>query len=161
MNGEYIKAMEPEQFYEAALPYIKAVITRDLDTRKLASMIQTRIETFLDIKDQIDFFEAVPEYDVAMYTHKKMKTNAENSLTLLTEVLPVLEAATAFDNDSLFELLQGFAKEHEYKTGFVMWPLRTAVSGKQATPGGATELMSILGKDETIARIKAAITKLS
>jgi glutamyl-tRNA synthetase len=161
MNGEYIKAMDPEQFYEAALPYIKAVVTRDLDTRKLAAMIQTRIETFLDIKDQIDFFEAVPEYDAAMYTHKKMKTNAENSLTLLTEVLPVLEAATAFDNDSLFELLQGFAKEHEYKTGFVMWPLRTAVSGKQATPGGATELMSILGKEETIARIKAAIAKLS
>ena len=103
----------------------------------------------------------MPEYSVDMYTHKKMKTNPENSLTLLTEVLPVLESAEAFDNDALFETLQSFAKDHEYKTGYVMWPLRTAVSGKQATPGGATELMSVIGKDETIKRIKAAIEKLS
>lgn len=90
-----------------------------------------------------------------------MKTTPENSLTLLTEVLPILEAQENFDNDSLFEALQAFGKEKEYKTGYIMWPLRTAVSGKQATPGGATELMSILGKDETILRIKAAIEKLS
>jgi len=160
MNSEYIKAMDPDKFYDMALPYIKEVITKNMDFKKIASMIQSRIEVFTDIKDQIDFFEAVPEYDIEMYTHKKMKTNSENSLTLLTEVLPVLEAATAFDNDSLFATLQAFAAEHEYKTGFVMWPLRTAVSGKQATPGGATELMSLLGKDETIARIKAAIEKL-
>lgn len=161
MNGEYIKAMDDAKFYEMALPYIKEVITKDMDLAKIASMIKTRIEVFTDIKDQIDFFEAVPEYDVDMYTHKKMKTNPENSLTLLTEVLPVLEASDKFDNDSLFEVLQNFAKEHEYKTGYVMWPLRTAVSGKQATPGGATELMSVIGKAETINRIKAAIAKLS
>ncbi len=161
MNGEYMKAMDDETFYEMALPYIKEVITKDLDTKKIASMIKTRIETFLDIKDQIDFFEAVPEYDVEMYSHKKMKTNPENSLALLTEVLPILKEADAFDNDALFELLKKFGEEKEYKTGFIMWPLRTAVSGKQATPGGATELMSILGKDETIARIEAAIAKLS
>ncbi len=161
MNGEYMKAMDDDTFYEMALPYIKEVITKDLDTRKIASMIKTRIETFLDIKDQIDFFEAVPDYDVSMYTHKKMKTNPENSLALLTEVLPILKEADAFDNDALFELLKKFGEEKEYKTGFIMWPLRTAVSGKQATPGGATELMSILGKDETIARIEAAIAKLS
>ena len=161
MNGEYIKAMDDAKFYEMALPYIKEVITKDMDLAKIASMIKTRIEVFTDIKDQIDFFEAVPEYDVDMYTHKKMKTNPENSLTLLTEVLPVLEASDKFDNDSLFEVLQNFAKEHEYKTGYVMWPLRTAVSGKQATPGGATELISVIGKAETINRIKAAIAKLS
>lgn len=160
MNSEYIKAMDPDAFYEMALPYIKEVITKDMDFRKIASMIQSRIEVFTDIRDQIDFFETVPDYDIEMYTHKKMKTNRENSLTLLQEVLPILENATAFDNDSLFATLQAFAGEHEYKTGFVMWPLRTAVSGKQATPGGATELMSVLGKDETIARIKAAIEKL-
>ena len=131
-----------------------------MDTKKIAAMIKTRIEVFTDIKDQIDFFEAVPEYDNEMYTHKKMKTNPENSLTLLTEVLPILEAQEKFDNDSLFEALQEFGRSKEYKTGYIMWPLRTAVSGKQATPGGATELMSVLGKDETIARIKAAIEKL-
>ncbi len=161
MNGEYIKAMDDERFYEMALPYINEVITKPVDTKKIASMIKSRIEVFTDIKDQIDFFEAVPEYSIEMYTHKKMKTNAENSLVLLKEVLPILEDMSSFDNDSLFEALSVFAKEHEYKTGFVMWPLRTAVSGKQATPGGATELMSVLGKEETITRIKAAIEKLS
>jgi len=161
MNGEYIKAMDEDTFFDMALPYMKNVIKKDFDFRKIASMIKTRIEVFTDIKDQIDFFEEVPEYSSDMYIHKKMKTNAENSLTLLQEVLPVLEAQTAFDNDSLFAALQTFAAEHEYKTGFVMWPLRTAVSGKQATPGGATELMAVLGKDETLSRIKAAIDKLS
>ena len=152
--------MDDEKFYEMALPYIREVVGDKMDAKKIAAMVKTRIEVFPDIKDQIDFLAAVPEYDIAMYTHKKMKTNAENSLQLLKEVLPVLEAQEAFDNDSLFAALSAFGKEHEYKTGFVMWPLRTAVSGKQATPGGATELMSILGKDETLARIKAAITKL-
>ncbi len=161
MNGEYLKAMDPEKFYESALPFMQKIITKPLDLKKIAGMIQTRIETFLDIEDQIDFFEAVPEYDTDMYTHKKMKTDPASSLKLLTEVKPVLEAADAFDNDSLFELLKGFAAEHEYKTGFVMWPLRTAVSGKAATPGGATELMSLLGKEETLKRIDVAIVKLS
>ena len=161
MNGEYIKAMDDDTFYEMALPYIKEALSKEMDFKKIAAMIKTRIEVFTDIKDQIDFFEEVPEYSIDMYTHKKMKTNPENSLTLLTEVLPVLEVSEAFDNDSLFETLQNFAKEHEYKTGYVMWPLRTAVSGKQATPGGATELMSVIGNDETIKRIKAAIEKLS
>ncbi len=161
MNGEYIKAMDDDRFYEMASPYIKEVISKDYDLRKIASMIKTRIEVFSDIRDQIDFFEAVPEYSADLYTHKKMKTNPESSLTLLKEVLPVLETQESFDNDSLFEALQAFGKEHEYKTGFVMWPLRTAMSGKQATPGGATELMSVLGKDEALARIRAAIDKLS
>ncbi|MCR5148824.1 MAG: glutamate--tRNA ligase [Eubacterium sp.] len=161
MNGEYIKALDPDKFYEMALPYIDEVIKAPLDKKKIASLIQTRIETFLDIKDQIDFFAEVPEYDIEMYTHKKMKTDPASSLKLLTEVKPVLAEAEKFDNDSLFELLKNFAAEHEYKTGFVMWPLRTAVSGKAATPGGATELMSIIGKEETIKRIDAAIEKLS
>ena len=90
-----------------------------------------------------------------------MKTNAENSLTLLQEVLPVLEAAEDFSNDALFTALQEFAKAREYKTGYVMWPIRTALSGKAATPGGATELLSLLGKEESLKRIRAAIEKLS
>ena len=161
MNSEYIKAMDEDKFYLLALPYMKDVISKPLDLKKIASMIKSRIEVLTDIREQIDFFEEIPEYDIEMYSHKKMKTNPENSLVLLREVLPVLEAQESFDNDSLFEALQCFGKEKEYKTGFIMWPLRTAVSGKQATPGGATELMSILGKEETISRIKAAIDKLS
>lgn len=161
MNSEYIKAMDDDTFYTLALPYIKDIVPDYMDTKKIASMVKTRIDVLPDIKDQIDFFAAVPEYSVDMYTHKKMKTNAENSLVLLQEVLPVLEQLKGFDNDTLFEALQEFAKSKEYKTGFVMWPLRTAVSGKQATPGGATELMALLGKEETLNRIQTAIRKLS
>lgn len=161
MNGEYMKAMDFDQFYEMALPYIKAVIKKDMDFKKIAQMVKTRIEVFPDIANHIDFFQEMPEYSVDMYTHKKMKTNAENSLQLLQEVLSVLEEQEDYSNDALFEVLSAFGKAHEYKTGFVMWPLRTALSGKQMTPGGATELMELLGKEETLVRVKNAIAKLS
>ena len=123
-------------------------------------MVKTRIEVLPDIKEHIDFFEAVPEYDVAMYTHKKMKTNAETSLEVLTDILPKLEAQEDYSNDALYQMLCGYVEEKGVKNGYVMWPIRTAVSGKQMTPGGATELMEVLGKEETIARIRAAIEKL-
>lgn len=160
MNGEYMKAMDPDKFYEMALPYMKEVITRDVDFKKIARMVQTRIEVFPDIREHIDFIENLPEYDVAMYTHKKMKTNEQTSLQVLTDVLPLLEAQEDFSNDALYQLLLGYANEKEYKNGYVMWPIRTAVSGKQMTPGGATELMEVLGKEESIARIKKGIDLL-
>lgn len=161
MNGEYMKAMDFDKFYEMALPYIQEVIKKDMDFKRIAEMVKTRIEVFPDIAGHIDFLQEMPEYSVDMYTHKKMKTNPENSLTLLQEVLPVLESQEDYSNDALFETLTAFGKEHEYKTGFIMWPIRTAVSGKQMTPGGATELMELLGKEETLTRIRAAIEKLS
>ena len=161
MNGEYIKNMDPDEFYEKALPYMKEVLKKDYNFKKIAGMVQTRIETFPDIPALIDFFEEVPEYDSAMYCHKKMKTNEETSLAVLKEVLPVLEEQEDYMNDPLYESLSAFVKEHGYKNGYVMWPLRTAVSGKQMTPAGATEIMEIIGKDETIKRVKAAIEKLS
>ena len=160
LNGEYMKAMDFDKFYEMALPYMKEVVSKDLDFKKIAAMVKTRIEVFPDIKDHIDFFEKVPEYDVSMYCHKKMKTNEESSLNVLREILPVLEKQEDYSNDALYQMLVDFATEHEYKNGYVMWPVRTAVSGKQMTPGGATELMEILGKQESIARIQAAIAKL-
>ena len=161
MNGEYLKAMDFDKFYELAEPYIKKVITKDYDLKKIASLIKSRIEILPDIKDQIDFFEAVPEYDSAMYCHKKMKTNEETSLEVLKEILPRLEAWDDYSNDALFGLLKGFAEEKGYKNGYVMWPVRTAVSGKQNTPGGATEIMEVLGKAESVERIKNAIELLS
>lgn len=161
MNGEYLKAMDFDKFYELAEPYIKKVITKDYDLKKVASLIKSRIEILPDIKDQIDFFEAVPEYDTAMYCHKKMKTNEETSLEVLKEILPKLEAWDDYSNDALFGLLKGFAEEKGYKNGYVMWPIRTAVSGKQNTPGGATEIMEVLGKAESVERIKNAIELLS
>ena len=160
MNGEYIKAMDEERFFDMAKPYIEKVISKPLDLKKIAGMVKTRIEKFPDIEDHIDFFESVPEYDVEMYTHKKMKTDAASSLKLLQDVKPILEAQTEWNNDALFEVLKKFADEHEYKTGFVMWPLRTALSGKQMTPAGATEIMDVLGKEESLARIEAGIAKL-
>ena len=161
MNGEYLKAMDFDKFYELAEPYIKKVITKDYDLKKIASLIKSRIEILPDIKDQIDFFEAVPEYDTAMYCHKKMKTNEETSLEVLKEIIPRLEAWDDYSNDALFGLLKGFAEEKGYKNGYVMWPVRTAVSGKQNTPGGATEIMEVLGKAESVERIKNAIELLS
>ena len=160
MNGEYLKAMDFDRFYEMAEPYLKQAITKDFDLKKIAALVKTRIEIFPDILEMVDFFEAVPDYDVSMYTHKKNKTNPEKSLEVLKGVLPELQKQEDFSNDALYQLLRQFASDHEYKPGFVMWPVRTAVSGKQMTPGGATEIMEIIGKDETIARIEAAIEKI-
>ena len=161
MNGEYIKKMDFDKFYEMALPYIKEVITKDYDLKKIAHMVQTRIEIFPDIRDHIDFFEELPEYDVAMYTHKKMKTNAQTSLEVLQEILPVLEAQEDYSNNALYQTLLKYVEQKGCKNGYVMWPIRTAVSGKQMTPGGATELMEVLGKEESLARIRKGIELLS
>ena len=160
MNGEYMKAMDDEKFYQMALPYLKKAISRDLDFHKIAAMVKTRIEVFPDIYELVDFFQEVPEYDTSMYVHKKMKTNEENSLALLQEVLPLLEAQEDYSNDALFEMLSAFGKEKGYKTGYIMWPIRTALSGKQMTPAGATEILEVLGKEESLRRLDAAVEKL-
>ena len=124
-------------------------------------MVQSRIELFSDIPEMTDFIDEVPEYDVALYTHKKMKTDSKKSLALLKEVLPLLEAHDDFTNDSLFALLKEYGDAHEFKTGYVMWPIRTALSGKPMTPAGATELLELFGKEESLKRITDAINKLS
>ena len=123
-------------------------------------MVKTRIEVFPDIRDHIDFFESLPEYDVAMYRHKKMKTTEESSLQVLKEVLPILESWEDYTNDALYGRLLEFIKEKGYKNGYVMWPIRTALSGKQMTPAGATEILEVLGRDESVKRICVGIEKL-
>lgn len=161
MNGEYMKAMDADRFYEMAEPYLKAVITKDLDLKKIAAMVKTRIEIFPDIAEHIDFFQTLPEYDTEMYTHKKMKTNGETSLEVLKEVLPLLEAQNDYSNDMLYAVLSSYVEKKGCKTGYVMWPIRTAVSGKQMTPAGATEIMEVLGKEESLSRIRKGIELLS
>jgi glutamyl-tRNA synthetase len=161
MNGEYIKNMDNEKYYELALPQIKEVIKKEMDYTKIADLVKTRIETFPDIKDLIDFFEELPDYDVAMYTHKKMKTNSENSLEVLNDVLPLFEELEDYSREGVEELLMGYIKKREIKNGLALWPVRTAVSGKQSTPGGAYEIVEIIGKEETLYRIKKGIEKLS
>ncbi len=160
MNGEYIKAMDFDKYLEMAMPYIDDTVHSDVDKTKLASWVKTRIETFPDIKEHLDFVDLLPDYDIEMYTHKKMKTNAETSLEVLKDIVPVLEAHDDYSNDSLYALIMKYVEEKGYKNGYVLWPIRTAVSGKQMTPAGATELMELFGKDETIRRIKAGIAKL-
>ena len=161
MNGEYIKKMDFERFYTMAEPYLKKAISRPLDLRKIAAMVKTRIEVFPDIEAHVDFFQEVPEYDVSMYNHKKMKTDPEKGLALLKDVRPLLEAQEDFSNDALFEMLKKYGEEKGYKTGYIMWPIRTALSGKETTPAGATEILDVLGKEESLRRIDAAIEKLS
>ena len=160
MNSEYLKAMDFDRFYEMAEPYIKEVITKDIDLKKIAALVKTRIEIFPDIREHIDFFEELPEYDTSMYCHKKMKTNEETSLEVLRETLPLLESQEDYSNDALYDTLKSYVDEKGVKIGYVMWPLRTAVSGKQSTPGGATEIMEVLGKEESLARIRKGIEKL-
>ena len=160
MNGEYIRRMDDASYYKLALPVVAETVPNARNPELLADLAKTRIETFAEIPEIIDFFAAVPEYDAEMYVHKKMKTTKELSLTVLRQVLPVLTNAADFSNDALFALLGDFAAANAYKNGQVMWPVRTALSGKEKTPGGATQLLEILGKEESLKRIQAAIEKL-
>ncbi len=160
MNGEYLKRMDEARFFELAKPYLEKAIKKDLDLKKIANMVKTRIEIWPDIAPMVDFFNEVPEYDTAIYCHKKMKTDTESSLKVLKEVLPVLEAHEDYTNDALYACLSDFVKEHEYKNGYVLWPVRIALSGKEMTPCGATELMEVIGKEESIKRIKEGIALL-
>lgn len=164
INGKYIKALTPEKFAEYAIPYIKQSVKRDdVDLNEIAELLQARTELFTDIPESVDFIDTLPDYDIALYTHKKMKTNPENSLESLKAVLPVLEAIDekdwAIDNihEKLFELIA----QKEVKNGIILWPLRVAVSGKAFTPGGGIEICHIIGKTDSIERIKKGIEKLS
>jgi len=164
MNGEYIKAMDDDKFYEMAKPYLDKSLPADYDEakrRKVAGMVKTRIEVFPDIEGHVDFLRALPDYDIEMYTHKKMKTDAASSLSVLQDVLPILEEATDYTNDALYQTLLKYIEEKGYKNGFVMWPIRTALSGKQMTPAGATEILELLGKEESLKRIRKGIEMLS
>ncbi len=160
MNGEYIKAMDSEEYFKLAEPYLKKALPEHMDIRKIGEMVKTRIQIFPDITEQVDFFSGVPAYDVSMYVHKKSKSTLETSRKVLMETIPLLETAEDFGNDALFGLLSAYAKQNEMKVNTVMWPLRTAVSGKQATPAGATGIMEVLGKDETIRRLRAGLDKI-
>ena len=160
MNGEYIKAMDNQKFYEMAMPYLKEVIHKEMNYETILDMVKTRIEVFPEIGEMIDFFEELPEYSADMYTHKKMKTNPENSLEVLQELLPILEKAQDYSVDALHDLVFKYIAEKGCKNGQALWPLRTAVSGKQMTPAGAFEIMEVIGKEETLERVKKGIALL-
>lgn len=160
MNGEYMKNMDDARFRELALPFLKETLKGDYDLEKIADMVKTRIQVIPDIAGQVDFLDEMPEYDAELYVHKKSKSTLESSLNVLTDILPKLQETERFDNDSLFAVLSDYANQKEYKINTVMWPVRLALSGKAATPAGATGLMELLGKEESLARVRAAIEKI-
>lgn len=160
MNGEYFKAMAPEEFYRRGEKYLKEYVTKPLDLKKIAEMVRTRVETFLDIREMVDFFNELPAYETELFVNKKSKSSLESSREILGEVLPKLKAVESWNNDALFELLKAYGEEKGYKTGLVMWPLRIALSGKLMTPAGATEIMDVLGKEESLARLREGQKKL-
>lgn len=159
INGEHIRALPAEAFHDLAKAYYPEELA-EYDTRKISELMQVRTERLTDIPHMVAFFVEVPDYDVEMYHHAKSKCDPAISLAILKATRPVLEDLEVWDNDSLFTVLKDFGQEHGYKTGTVMWPIRTALSGVLATPGGATALAEILGKDETLKRMDAAIDKL-
>ncbi len=160
MNGEYIKNMDFERFKELALPYLKEVITKDVKEDAILELVKTRIEVFPDIKNHIDFFEELPDYDIEIYTHKKMKTNTENSYEILCEEYEVLKMVDDWSFDNLHNVLMDYIANKEIKNGTGLWPVRIAISGKLMTPGGAFEILDILGKEESLRRMEIGIEKL-
>jgi len=162
MNGEYIKKLDFDKFFEMVYPILKEAVKReDIDLKTLAGYVKTRIGTLNEISDMVDFVNGVKDYDNSLYVHKKMKTTEEISLNSLKKILPVLENTESFDNDTIYESLVALAKENGLKNGQVLWPLRTALSGQPTSPCGASELAVLLGKEDTLNRIKTAINKLS
>ena len=145
-----------------ALPYLQnAIKNPKIDLKKVSALLHQRCEKLSDIPEQVDFLDTLPAYSPELYCHKKMKTNEENSLESLKAILPVLEQLENWNFDSIHEALFDLIAKLDVKNGIVLWPLRVAVSGKSFTPGGGVELADILGKEETLSRIKAGITLLT
>lgn len=164
INGAYIRKYTVEKFEQLALPYIRQTCKReDIDTKLLAEMLQPRTELFTDIPEQVDFIDRLPDYDIQMYCHKKMKTNLENSKQALEALLPALESIPAehWTLENIHEKCFEVIAQLGVKNGIVLWPLRTAISGKQFTPGGGIDLAEILGKNCTIERVKDGIERLT
>jgi glutamyl-tRNA synthetase len=159
LNGEHIRALAQDAFHELAQAYYPPALEQ-FDTRKISELLQIRTEKLTEIPETVSFFIEVPDYDISLYEHKKSKSDLQTSLAVLKGVLPLLKDIKTFSNDSLFQTLKNFSKDNGYKTGTVMWPIRTALSGVPTTPGGATALAEVLGREETVRRIEAGIEKL-
>lgn len=149
-NGEYIKAMTVEQFAEVAKPYFEQVIKKPLDFVKIASILQKRTTKLTDIPEKVAFFEEQPEYDKELFVNKKSKTNLENSPVILKAAIEELEALSEWNFDSIHDCLIAFAEKQGIKNGTAMWPVRIAASGMTVTPGGAVEILDILGREESL-----------
>ena len=125
----------------------------------MAALLQARCEKLTDIPEKVDFFDALPEYDVEFFTNKKSKTNPEVCKTMLEAAIPALEALSDWNDETIHAVLVGLAETLAVKNATLMWPMRIAAAGKAVTPGGATEIMEVLGKQETLSRLAVALTK--
>lgn len=168
MNAEYIRKATPEDFMSMAKPYIAAAVGEDsvLDLNKIAALIQQRTEILTDIPEKIDFFKELPDYDTAIYCHKKMKTDKENSKANLEKIIAFFKENEAelcgkWQSSELYAVLCELAAKCEVKNSQILWPVRTALSGKEVSPGGATELAEILGYNETVRRLEIGLEKLN
>ncbi len=160
-NAEYIRAMSLEQFHALALPYLtEAVTNKEVDLKKVSKLLQARTEVLTDIPSKVGFLNELVDYDLAIYVHKKMKTTLENSLDSLKAALPVLEEITSWDEPTLHGKLLALVEKLGIKNGQMLWPIRTAISGWEVTPGGAIEIADLLGKAETLRRIHIGIERL-
>ncbi len=161
-NASYLRAMAPEDFARAAEPYIRqSVQNPDIDTAAVAALLQARCERLTDIPEKVDFFQALPDYDTALYVHKKSKSDEASSKEILEKLLPRLEALPDWNHDAILEAITALAQELGVKNAKVMWPVRIAAAGKAVTPGGATEICAILGQAETLRRLRIGLEKLS
>ena len=161
-NALYLRAMTPEAFHAAAEPYIRqAVKNPALDTRAIAGLLQARCERLTEIPEKVDFFDALPEYGAELFTNKKSKTNSEVSKAMLEAAIPALEALPAWDQDSIHGCLVALAEQQAVKNATLMWPVRIAAAGRTVTPGGAVEICRILGREETLRRLRLGLEKLA
>lgn len=161
MNGVYLRNMTLEEFHKLALPYYKDIQT-DVDFMEISKALQPRVEMLADIPEMIDFIDAPYPFDASLYTHKKMKTNPENSLEALKWVVEEIDSVKDFTDDEAFtQFFVDLAAKHGVKNGRVMWPVRVALTYKAFTPGGAVEIAHIIGKEETMRRLNQAIEDLS
>ena len=160
MNGVYLRDMDADTYFETVKPWLDEAIKGDYDKREIAKIIQPRIDVLNQIAESVDFFDTPGEYDLEMYRHNKMKSTPELALQALRAVRPALEGINDWTEENVHETLLALPKEMGLKNGQVLWPVRSALSGKQFTPGGAIEIAFILGKDEALRRIDTAIARL-
>ena len=161
-NSEYIRAMSPERFAAVAEPYIRsAVKNENYDAAAIAALLQQRTEVLTDIPEKLDFFDALPDYETELFVHKKSKSDEQSSKNMLALVLPIFERLPVWDDEHILGAMTGLAERESVKNSVVMWPVRIAAAGKSVTPGGAVELCRILGREETLRRLRIGLEKLN
>ncbi|MGI6012690.1 MAG: glutamate--tRNA ligase [Oscillospiraceae bacterium] len=161
-NSEYIRAMTPEQFAAVSEPYIRSAVKNPaIDAAEISTLLQQRCERLTDIPEKLDFFDELPAYDIALFVHKKSKSDETSSLEMLNQTIPVFDGIVSWTNEAVHDALINLAASLEVKNAKLMWPVRIAAAGKAVTPGGAVEICHILGKEETIRRLRIGVEKLT